>query len=238
MGALLLRVLGMTAIGALGVIGIGCSKGVDPPADSGGGGCEAGASTAYPAGPYGASARMGTLAGDRINNFSFQGYLNLDPKTKTMKGPLQTIKLGDFYDPMAKKYRIIHIITSAGWCGPCIQETQCLVMGTAEQLAASGVVIIQALMEGVAAGTASTQADLDSWLTAHGPNFTQVLDPAAANLGLFSPASAVPFSVTVDARSMEILARDKSFTSCTKVQTELQSQITWTMNNPPLSNCP
>lgn len=225
------------------LLGIGCSNNPVTPSDgggdSGGGGCEAG-STAYPAGPYGTTARMGTVAGDRIKDFSFQGYLNLDPKTKTMKGTLQTIKLGDFYDPTAKKYRIIHIITSAGWCGPCIQETQCLTTagGVPETLAPQGVVIIQALMEGVATGAPSTQADLDAWITAHAPNFTQVLDPGAGSLGVFSPASAVPFSITVDARSMEILARDKGFTSCAKIQTELDAQLTWTKNNPALSSCP
>jgi hypothetical protein len=220
---------------------VACSNTPKPPADSGGGGCvEAGSSTAYPAGPYGNTQRMGTTPGDRIENFSFQGYLNLDPKTKTMKGALQTIKLGDFYDPTAKKYRILHIITSANWCQPCIAETNFLAMagGTAETMFAQGVVILQALMEGVATGTASTQTDLDNWLMSLSPNFTEVLDPGAANLGVFSPANSVPFSVTVDARSMEILARDKGFTSGTALQTELQTQLAWTMNNPALGTCP
>lgn len=216
-------------LGIAAFVFAGCGTKNNPDGGTDSGTCmpmEAGAGS-YPAGPYGATPHMGSIAGDIIQNFSFQGYLNLDPTKKTMKGTLQTIKLSDFYDPTGTKFRLIHIITSAGWCGPCIAETQCLAMsgGTPETLAASKVVFIQAIMEGVAQGSPSTQADLDDWITKYSPNFTEVLDPAAANLGIFSPASAVPFSVTIDARTMEIVAKDKSFTSCPAIQTELQSHL-------------
>jgi hypothetical protein len=207
------------------------------PMDSG---CAEAGTATYPSGPYGITQRSGSVPGDRIENFAFQGYLNLDPKTKTQKGALQPIKLGDFYDPMAKRFRIIYLTTSGVWCTACIQETQYLDApgGPAETLAPQGVTIVQALMEG-AANVPSTQTDLDYWITTFSVNFTEVLDPSSANLGVFSPASAVPFSVIIDARSMEILARDKGFASGPPLEAELKTWLAWTMNNPPLATgCP
>jgi hypothetical protein len=238
-----MRLLGLSLL----ALAVGCSP-PKPSTDSGVGCIEAGACAdknpagdCYPVGPYGSTQRAGSIAGDRIQNFVFQGYLNLDPKTKTAIGPLQQIKLSDFYDPMAKKYRVIRLITSAGWCGPCIMETQFLSMagGAAETLTAQGVVFVSALMEGTTQGMGAGKPELDDWITKWAPNFTQVLDPSAANLGLFSPASAVPFSITIDARSMEILGRDKGFTDGSKLQADVQTWVTWTMSNPPLKQaCP
>lgn len=189
---------------------------------------------------FGTTVRSGTVAGDRIQNFAFKGYLNTDPKTKTMSGTLVDIKLNDFKDPAGTKNKLLVIITSAGWCGPCIQETQFLANAgsTPEKLGPMGVVFMQALMEGVATGTPSVQKDLDDWITNNKPNFTELLDPAAMNLGIFSPASAVPFTIFVDARSMEVLDFKKGFNGGSELEGEVQTWLTWTMNNPPAPACP
>jgi hypothetical protein len=212
---------------------VACSN---PPKPTDGGGGDGGGCPCT----TGTTPRSGTVCGDRIQNYAFKGYLNTDPKTKTMSGTLVDIKLSDFKDPTGMKNKLLVIITSAGWCGPCIQETQFLAGAgsTPEKLGPMGVVFMQAIMEGVAVGTGSTQADLNDWIMKWSPNFTEVLDPEAMNLGAFSPASAVPFTVFVDARSMEILDFKKGFTGGPDLEGEVQTWLTWTMNNPPATACP
>lgn len=238
--------LSAAAVAACAAIAAACSN--KPGAADAGGSCADAACAdknpagdCYPTDGIGTTARSGSVAGDRIQNFSFQGYVNLDPTTKTKSGQLQAVKLSDFYDPKGAKYKVIRIITSAGWCAPCIMETQFISMagGLAETLAPQGVVFLQALMEGVTAGMGSVQADLDDWITKQQPNFTEVLDPNGTNLGVFGAPSTVPFSATIDARSMEILARDKGFTDGQKLQADVQTWLSWTASNAPLAKaCP
>lgn len=227
-----------TCLVLLGLVCSGCSS----PAKVNDGGADAAtcvdknpSGDCYPTANQGFTARMGTIAGNRIPNMDFQGYLNLDPKTKTTAANIGTIKLSDFYDPGAKKWRVIRIVTSASWCGPCRMETAFLAMpgGLAETFEPQGVVLLQALLDGVASGTAATVGDLNDWISTTMPNITEMLDPGAEKLGVFGSRSLLPFSVTIDARSMEILAKDTGFTDGQKLTDDVKAWLQWTMSNPP-----
>ena len=165
---------------------------------------------AYPAQHLGHAARgmdgahrPNATPGSVMPNYKFLGYPGGDPS----KG-LQTVALADYFDPTASKYKVIHLIAAASWCGACDDETKALLatLATAQSdYRARGVVYLVALIEGDAANFGATQKDLDSWLTTHKTPFTAMLDPEAAQLGVFFNADTVPFNADLDARSMEIL---------------------------------
>jgi hypothetical protein len=143
-----------------------------------------------------------TRHGDVIQNFKFLGYPDGDSSK-----PMTTVALSDYYDPTAAKYKVLHIIAAAEWCGPCNDETSALV--SALKVPATtypGVVYLQALVEGFTQNVGATTADLNDWISKYHQGFAEVLDPEANNLGAFFDAAAVPFNADIDARSMEILA--------------------------------
>jgi hypothetical protein len=224
-------------LAAVGMLGCSTTK---PGTDGGGtgdGGCSSCADK-NPAGDCYPDSNQGTAVGQTIPNMTFQGYLNLDPTMKTKSGALQTIKLSDFFDPGRKKYKMLRIITSAGWCGPCIMETQYLAMAqsTVTNASTGGVVYLQAILEGTSQGKGSTQMDLDDWITKWQPNFTEVMDPNGANLAVFGAPGTVPFSITVDAASMKILARDQGFTDGSKLDADISKFLTQ-VNGSPAGAC-
>ncbi len=184
----------------------------------------------YPTDDIGTAARAGDQPGQRINNFSFYGYLNTDPNKLTdPSGAPQRISLQQFYDPTGSAYKVIHVVGSSVWCAPCNQETENLAAGDYKEAAAAGIVVLQALLDGSTMGTGATTADLQSWVT--GPrvddtgskfktpiNFTTVLDPNLQNLGSFFAAGAVPFNIVIDARSMEILYSEQKMVNLADIK--------------------
>lgn len=186
----------------------------------------------YPETNLGWGARKGSIPGNRIPNFHFLGRVNGDPTTKTAStGDLAVTQLADLYDPKGAKVRIIRIVVGALWCGPCNQEAEALVANkVADELGPQGVVLVTALIEGATAGIPATTSDLDTWTAKHLPNWTQVLD-GQNKLGPFWVQDAIPENITIDARSMEILAKEAGYNP--NVKTELQTWLAWTQNNPP-----
>jgi hypothetical protein len=152
-----------------------------------------------PAGGYGIDARKGKTPGSIIENFKFFGY----PDADESKG-LQTIALADFYDPCEKRYKLLHLSVAAVWCVPCNEETVAFVAAKA-QLDAEKVVLAQALSDGPTKNVPATTGDLKYWITENQSNFTEMLDPNLANLGVFFDAAAVPWNADIDPRTMEIL---------------------------------
>jgi hypothetical protein len=152
-----------------------------------------------PGSSYGRTRRSGSTAGSVIKNFKFHGYPNGDASQG-----LQTIALADYYDPCNKRYKLLHLTVAAAWCAPCNQETDAIVAAK-PQLDSDHIAVLQALDDGPMEGVGATQGDLDHWTTLHKTNFTEMLDPALANLsGFFNPA-AVPWNCDIDPRTMEIL---------------------------------
>lgn len=170
--------------------------------------------------------------GNRIPNMRFLAHQNLDTATATpSSGDLKPVQLSDFYDPTGSKYRIIRLVVAATWCGPCNQEADYIVTNTIpQQVAPDGAVFIQALSDGPSVGTPATQLDLENWITKHQLNFSAVLD-GDNKLGPFWKQDAIPENITIDARSMEILAREAGFSQA--ILSQVQQWVTWTKNNPP-----
>jgi hypothetical protein len=156
-----------------------------------------------PAGGYGRTARTGSTAGSVIQNFKFLGYPNGVEMTN-----LATISLADYYDPCNKTYKLLHLSVASVWCVPCNDETTAVVtdlQSPTSVLNTDRVVFVQALDDGAVEGTPATQSDLDYWVTSHGSNFTEMLDPGLANLAGFFNAAAVPWNCDIDPRTMEII---------------------------------
>jgi hypothetical protein len=180
----------------------------------------------YPSDNIGSAARKGPIKGDQIQDFKFLGY----PGGDTSKG-LQTISLGDFYDPQGKLgYKLLHLGMAASWCVPCNQETMVTVPAV-PGFTMQGVVFAQALGEGTMQGTGATPADLMAWVAKYKSNFTEMLDPEYANLGMFFDAAELPWNAIIDARSMEILTDGVGFSG--NLQNDLAPWIAWVASNPP-----
>jgi len=197
------------------------------------------------------------ISGARISNFAFTGYeWNTDASgtpINTMTATVKTIHLGDFYDPMGKgnpaviggaPIKIIHLTVAALWCGPCNDETDFIAganyTGTntsnaswAKELASMGVVFVQAIDDGQTPGTGATLTDLNTWIGRHQNDFTTMVDPGNAGLGVFFDAAAIPFNMNIDARSMEILSSDVGFDEQMD-QTIENTYLKWVNSNPAL----
>jgi len=186
----------------------------------------------YPTANQGYNPRKGQVAGNRIPNFKFIGYRSANGAATPSTGDTETIQLADFFDPKGEKYKVIRVVVASVWCGPCNQETDYIVQNNlATDLNGQGAVFLQALSDGPVVGTGATLGDLQSWIGNHKSNFTSMLDPQVKNLGVFFPASAVPFNATIDARSMEILSVELGFNS--QMKADVTKWISWVNANPP-----
>jgi hypothetical protein len=170
-----------------------------------------------PAGGYGHNPRKGKVPGSIIQNFKFFGY----PSADESKG-LQTIALGDYYDPCGRRLKVLHVSVAAVWCEPCNQETVAFVAAKA-QVDSERVVLIQALSDGPTKNVPANTADLKFWIQENKSNFTEMLDPNLMNFGVFFNAAAVPWNADIDPRTMEILDDGTGYAGT--VTLELQSGI-------------
>jgi hypothetical protein len=156
-----------------------------------------------PASGYGHTPRTGSTPGSIIQNFKFLGYPTL-AGDGTYPASLSTISLADYYDPCAKKYKLIHLSMSSVWCVPCNQETDAIV-GAMSQLAGEQIVVLGAIDEGPTQGIGATVTNLQFWVQEHKSNFPTMLDPEAANLNEFFNAAAIPWNADIDPRTMELV---------------------------------
>lgn len=204
----------------------------------------------YPTDDIGTQARTGPsgIAGNRIANFAFTGYPWTDVTKQVTTGSTSTVRLADYFDPKGQiqingitGIKIIHITVAAVWCGPCNEETDYIAgnqtntpaapnPGFAAELAPSGVVFLQALSDGPLVGHGATLTNLNDWINYHTSDFTSMLDPGVANLGVFFDAAAVPFNANIDARSMEILSTEVGFN--TAMDTDIKSWLNWQNSHP------
>lgn len=154
---------------------------------------------AYPTDHLGGTSRIGAQRGDRIPNFSFQGYVD-----SNRTGGLHTISLADYYDPWQKHGKVLHIMEAASWCIICDGQTREMTAAK-DAMAAQGVVIVQAIMNGAKAGTGPTLLELDQWMDRYPTWFTVVVDDRAKRLSSVASVGAVPWNALIDLRTMEVL---------------------------------
>ena len=166
---------------------------------------------AYPAGPY------GTSEGSVIANIEWQGYADKDfhchAKTSAHKMDLTTpqrISLADFYSPPNcpdKKKRVLWIIVSAGWCGPCWKEVQSTQDAWEKDQIDPRVAIVNAVYQ----TDKRAPAELPfAKLWAKNNNFSLSFPVAAdpdAKVRTYFVKPAIPFNMLIDLDTMKIFFR-------------------------------
>jgi peroxiredoxin len=152
----------------------------------------------YPNDHIGNKARKGTVAGDRIANLSFSGYLEGNTES-TLTG----ISLARYYDPETKRAKLLHIFVAAGWCPICRSESTQLTTSY-DALHKDGLVVLTVLVNGAKQSIGPSLTELKTWSETHRFSADLALDARARSFSAFS-ISGVPWNAQVDVRTMEIL---------------------------------
>ena len=153
----------------------------------------------YPTDHIGSHARSGKNPGDRIPNLTFQAYVDGD------KSKLQTVSLADFFDPQAKKYKLLHIEGSATWCVICGSVADATTI-VAPAYAPKGVVYLEVIVSGQKQFKGPSGDEVTGWIDAHHSNFTTAYDVRARRMSTIGvDGSVMPYDVYVDLRTMEII---------------------------------
>ncbi|MCA9666865.1 MAG: hypothetical protein KC503_14800 [Myxococcales bacterium] len=165
----------------------------------------------YPEGPY------GTNEGDTIENFEFDGYADADFLCKDSAqmvmnlSQARKISFSDFYNGSAtcpnKKFDVLWVMVSAGWCGPCHLE----VSETQAQYAKGALDKRVALLNLVYQTDSRAPADLPFTKLWAKNNQFQLSFPVAADpgfqMGKYFDKNAVPFNMLIDLKTMKMIFR-------------------------------
>jgi hypothetical protein len=178
----------------------------------------------YPSKDLGTSPRRQKFAGSTMPNLAFRGY-----RDGARSSGLETISLADYFDPETRKFKLVHISVSAVWCTECDAESTAIANLSAG-LKSKGVVFLEVLAEGPALSSGATMTDLDQWMERHKTPVAQALDPNLKKLGIFFDGSAFPFSINLDARSMEVLTAVNE--GSVDVEKEVLEWVTWIDSHP------
>jgi thiol-disulfide isomerase/thioredoxin len=171
---------------------------------------DTGPSCDYPAGPY------GTSEGKIVENFEFTGFADAQYLCKTAKDQVmdlsasRKISFKDFYcntGCSSKKRRLLWVMVSAGWCGPCHQE----VSETQAQYEKGNIDAEVHLLNVVYEDDNSkpaTEAFTKLWAknSKFQISFPVAMDPTF-QMGKYFDRNAVPFNMIVDLDTMEIIFR-------------------------------
>lgn len=193
--------LSLSLVLALGTLGLGCGSSAseapltDDPVTAAAKNPDG---VAYPTDHIGTRARTRLRVGDRLANFAFRGYVAGNPD-----GGLVTVSMADFFDPEAKKHRVLHIQGVASWCPICAGEAKDT-KATAAQLVAEGAVIVQVLFQGRTRNVGPSLLELDTWCDTYDTAHPVLFDTNAQKLGVFG-IDGFPWNALIDTRTMEIL---------------------------------
>jgi AhpC/TSA family len=156
---------------------------------------------AYPVDNVGPLPRRGKTRGNRIANLHFWGYANGDTSA-----PLTGLSLSRYYNPEAKRSRLLHVFVAAAWCPICRSEATSLSKAYG-RLNADGVVVLSILVNGARQNIGPSLNELSAWGSAHPmrPAADFALDQRGQSFGDFA-INGVPWNALVDVRTMEIVA--------------------------------
>lgn len=178
----------------------------------------------YPTDHIGSRDRAGSQRGDRLANFSFQGYVDGD----RARG-LRTVSMADYFDPGAARHKVLFIQISATWCTICAGLSESVVRSK-QTLDTEGVAVVEVVVNGNQPQEGPSLGEVDRWMARHASNQTTVIDVAARRMrGL--GVSDVPWTILVDTRSMEIL--DSSAGAPLDVVTYARDGLDWVARRPP-----
>jgi thiol-disulfide isomerase/thioredoxin len=152
----------------------------------------------YPPGPY------GTTKGAVISNRSWVGYMDTDADADDdpFNEPPHKISLSDFYRPKHPESRLLVMIQSAGWCGPCQEEASKLPQ-VAAQWWPRGIRFMTAMWQDEA-GMPGSPEYAKVWGTMFHQHTPVVADPDDLAGGEFG-GEGIPFFILVDTKTMTIV---------------------------------
>lgn len=154
----------------------------------------------YPTDRLGGRKRSGTRPGDRMPNFTFRAY-----RPPGRVGGLETVSLAEYFDPQQRRHKVLHLQVAATWCAICSSELEATV-GVADRLKERGIVFLEVIVSGAAAGKGPSLAEAEAWIDRHKTNFPTGIDVAARRLGAVGvTGTAMPHDILIDTRTMEIL---------------------------------
>jgi hypothetical protein len=179
------------------------------------------AAKSYPDGPY------DIAKGAVIPDLGFSGFANALASSST----LQTIKLGDFYNPHAgdasyqpasadeddrlfppgspygagkKKPTALLIDIASVWCGPCNQEAKSVLPGLYAKYHPCGGEFFFQLAQGAMPGTPATAQNIQTWTKVYKVNYPATYDDGGQLRALYS-AGNFPDAAVIDTRTMKMI---------------------------------
>jgi hypothetical protein len=197
----------------------------------------------YPTNDIGTALRSGLRYGDRIPNLRFMGFRSHGTTVVETTAQPGTVSLADFYDPMGLMGNVLVVIISNHmWCGPSNEQADFFSGANftgvntggaswAKDLAPLGVVVIEALDDGVTPGTSATLDELRAYVARHESDYTSVLDGDRKLAAFFVQTPWDPDVLVIDARSMELLSATVGFD--TNAGQTLAELATTTRASPP-----
>ena len=136
--------------------------------------------------------------GDIMDDFAMIGYVDTNDNVSLADEDPHLIHLSDFADR-----DLIAVTVSAGWCGPCQEETT--TFKATMEAANYKVMIFQVLMEGPDHGVPPTLAFSKTWVTqlkaagASGIDLTGI-----ANSWNSDPNGGIPLNIVIDAKTRQV----------------------------------
>ncbi len=168
----------------------------------------------YPCGPY------GTKTGDVAANMEFVGFQDPNEQCATHKDKvidqanLTKISFKSFHQggSSCSPRKLLWVIVSAGWCGPCQEDVSAAEKEYAAGNVDSRLAILNIMFETGVPVTAITEAFTLKWIntvagTKEKPSqkvtFPVVMDPEF-KMGAYFSKAAVPFNMLIDLSTMKI----------------------------------
>jgi hypothetical protein len=153
----------------------------------------------YPTDHLGGVKRAGNIPGNRIPNLTFRAYKD------GLGGGLGTVSMADYFDPTQKRNKVLDIQIAATWCAICSAEVDATITVT-EPLKARGVVFVEVLVSGATASKGPSLDEVNAWIDGHKSNYPTGIDVRGRRVGTLGiNATAVPYDILIDTRTMEIL---------------------------------
>lgn len=157
---------------------------------------------------------VGTLnpigeVGATLRDFAMVGYSDSDGDGSLENEQLSIIKLSDF----KARSKVILFNISAGWCGPCQNETKDFEY-LMQTYGPQGLMIFQVLFDSDQQGVEPTVALLDAWVQVLDPAGAVGIDPARESVVL-NTNGTTPLNIIVDAKTLEVLDKVNGYSLTT-----------------------
>ena len=180
----------------------------------------------YPTDHLGSLAHSRARPGDRIANLSFRAYRN------GVGGGLQTVSLAEFFDPQAKRNKVLEIQVAATWCEVC-SATLLRTLAVTDQLRSEGAAFLEVVVSGETAGKGPSLTELDDWVNRHQASaFPIGIDVEGRRVGALGVTTVtIPYDIMIDTRTMEIL--ESSVGEPIDVAAYVRQALTFVETHPP-----